>query len=107
MQIRCPHCQNGVELVDDHYEAQLPGIDLTSFPDDVQKIFIARSTATMCPCGCEFNLTDCRIKDSNCGVSLKLLNDLAGQLKEKKITTADAAANAIDTFFKDRLAEQK
>jgi WD40 repeat protein len=86
---------------------ELPGVDLAAFPPDVQQVFLDRCHEEMCPCGCKYNLADCRIKDSACGVSLKTLNDLVDQLNSEKITTGKAATTAIDQFFKAKAAEEE
>ena len=57
--------------------SEVPGIDLTRYPDTEKKAFEETLAKQNCSCGCKLTLLRCRQIDRSCNVSLKAAREIA------------------------------
>jgi cytochrome c biogenesis protein CcmG/thiol:disulfide interchange protein DsbE len=51
---------------------ELPGVDFTSLNAEQKKAALHRMNAESCTCGCKLTISQCRVNDGECPVSLKI-----------------------------------
>jgi peroxiredoxin len=73
---------------------ELPGVDLAGLTPEQKKAVLHRMNAETCTCGCMLTISQCRINDSTCPVSLKLATDM---VKEAAAGGKPAAASPAKT----------
>ncbi len=62
------------------FSAALPGVDMNSLSAAGKRRVLARLEGEPCPCGCKFNVAECRVKDPACQVSLGLANKVVQEV---------------------------
>ncbi len=63
---------------------KIPGIDLSKLPPDKRAEALKQLNSEHCTCGCGLTLAQCRVDDSDCGVSLPLAQDLVARIAGDK-----------------------
>ncbi len=59
---------------------ELPGVDFTGLSADQKKAALRRMNEEQCTCGCEFTISQCRIHDSSCGVSIEMAKQIVADV---------------------------
>jgi thiol-disulfide isomerase/thioredoxin len=57
----------------------IPGVDISHFPDDQRKAVLQALIAEECTCGCHLSVAECRLDDPTCSVSLPLAQQIVKQ----------------------------
>lgn len=78
----------------------LPGVSFDALTPEQRAEALHKFNAEACPCGCQFTLAQCRIRDSRCGVSLdranKIVEDLAAATRNKPAEDATSPEKTPD-----------
>ncbi len=68
---------------------ELPGVNMAGLTAAQKKTVLHRLNAESCTCGCKLTLSECRINDSSCPVSIGIAANIVNEVKSGK--TAPAA----------------
>jgi peroxiredoxin len=63
---------------------ELPGVDMAGLTPEQKKTVLHRMNAESCTCGCKLTLSECRINDSSCPVSISIAAKVVNEVKAGK-----------------------
>jgi len=70
-----------VFLVNADRATELPGVDMSKLSPEQKKAALRRFNSERCTCGCGMTLAQCRINDSDCGVSKALTEKIVSEIR--------------------------
>jgi peroxiredoxin len=70
---------------------ELPGVNMAGLTPAQKKTVLHRMNAESCTCGCKLTLSECRINDSSCPVSIGIAANIVKEVKSGKTTPAAQA----------------
>jgi thiol-disulfide isomerase/thioredoxin len=84
------HIDAMVETFEDHGQifrknavkaTELPDVDFSGLSPDQKKAALKRLNSEACDCGCGLTLAQCRLNDTNCGISKQLAADVIKEIR--------------------------
>jgi hypothetical protein len=78
----------------DDFAASIPGVDMSGLSGAAKRRVLARLGSEACPCGCKFNVAECRVKDPACQVSLGLANKAVQEVAASMPASAGRSASS-------------
>ena len=70
---------------------ELPGVNMAGLTAAQKKTVLHRMNAESCTCGCKLTLSECRINDTSCPVSIGIAANIVNEVKSGKTTPAAQA----------------
>ena len=67
---------------------ELPGVNMAGLTPAQKKTVLHRMNAESCTCGCKLTLSECRINDTSCPVSVGIAAKIVDEVKSGKTTPA-------------------